>query len=138
MINKLKLFLAGLMIVPILAVGSVSAASNNPLDASCAGTDMIVGTADDIKSPACLQAQGQGSTNPVPGTIATAINIIALVAGVGAVIMVMLGSFFYVTSGGNSENVAKARARITAGLIGLAVVAVAWPVVRFVTDRLIQ
>jgi hypothetical protein len=72
------------------------------------------------------------------GVINKAANIIALVTSIGAVIMILIGGFFYVTAGGNAENAAKAKARIISAVIGLVVVALAWTIVRLVTDRIIK
>lgn len=92
-------------------------------------------------SPACKQAAGQGTKNPVAGpggVINKAANIIAMVAGVGVIIMILIGGFFYVTSAGNSESAGKAKARITSAFIGLVVVALAWAFVRLVTDKILK
>jgi len=87
-------------------------------------------------SPVCNI--GPQPQNPVVDTISKAANIIALVAGIGGMIMIFLGAFFYVTAGGNPENAAKARARITAGIIGMVIVVLAWAIVRLVTDKILQ
>ncbi len=113
---------------------TVLAASSNPLDQACSQGTASTGAI-------CKQSQAQGTTNPVSGPsgiINKAANIIALVAGVGAVIMILIGGFFYVTSAGNTENAAKAKSRITSAFIGLVVVALAWVLVRLITDRVIK
>lgn len=92
-------------------------------------------------SPACQQASAQGTKNPIAGPdgiINKAASIIAIVAGIGAVIMILIGGFFYVTSAGNQENAKKAKARIISAFIGLVVVALAWALVRLITDRVLQ
>ena len=93
------------------------------------------------QAPSCTQASAQGTTDPIAGPngiINKAATIIALVAGVGAVIMVILGGLNYVTSGGNTESTTKARQRILSALIGLVIIALAWAIVRFVTDNVLQ
>ena len=106
--------------------------AENPLADACK-------TAPD--SPICQQAKAQGTKNPIAGPdgiISKAANIIALVAGIGAVIMILIGGFFYITSAGNAENAKMAKDRIVAALIGLVVVALAWAIVRLITDRVLQ
>lgn len=101
-------------------------------------------------SPLCTQAKTQ-KTDPVAGAngvISKAANLIAIVAAIGAVIMIIIGAFEFVTAGGTGfksqvagaapTKVAKARSRIASGLIGLVVVALAWTIVRFITDRVIK
>ncbi|OVE79233.1 hypothetical protein BVY00_00970 [bacterium G20] len=109
--------------------------ADSPLDQAC-NTN-----ADTYNSPLCQQAQTQGKKNPISGpggVINKAANIIALITGIGAVIMILIGGFFYVTSAGNTENAAKAKARILSAFIGLVVVALAWTIVRLITDRVIR
>lgn len=76
--------------------------------------------------------------DPVIDTIRKAANILATVTAVAAVFMIILGAYNLVTSGGNAETVAKGRRRIIYSLIGVVVVALAWTLTRFITDRVIQ
>jgi hypothetical protein len=129
-----KFILTVLMIVSSLVL-TTQVNALNPLTQACQGKA--------ASSPACVQAKAQdtNNTNPIAGPngiISKAANIIALIAGLGAVIMIILGGFAYVTSAGNAESVTKARQRILAATIGLLVVALSWSIVRFVTDRVIQ
>lgn len=133
--RKVKILFACLMLLPALAFSAapIAVAAFNPLGEACKGQ-----AAD---SPVCQQAKTQGTTNPVSGpggVINKAANIIALITGIGAVIMILLGGFFYVTSAGNAENAAKAKARILSALIGLIVVALAWAIVRLITDKVLK
>jgi hypothetical protein len=92
------------------------------------------------KSPACQQATGQSGKGggPVVDIINTAANIIAIITGIGGVIMIIIGGFSLVTSGGNAEAVATGRRRIIYSLVGMLIVAFAWAITRFITDKLIQ
>ena len=121
------------------------AAFSNPLDQAC-NTN-----AETKKSPLCQQAQTQGTTNPVSGpggVINKAADLIAVITAIGAVIMILIGAFEFVTAGGTGfksavagaapTKVAKARSRIASGLIGLVVVALAWAIVRLITDKVLK
>ncbi|MBI4034318.1 hypothetical protein HY380_00295 [Candidatus Saccharibacteria bacterium] len=106
-------------------------AAFNPLQSACQKAP---------ESPACKQATNQGTKDPIAGEngiLSTAANLIALVTGIGAVVMILIGAFFHITSAGNTEKVAKARSRIISGFIGLVIVALAWAIVRFVVDKLL-
>jgi hypothetical protein len=113
-----------------------------PLAPAFAATDIFgdacKGAAAD--SAVCRQAseQNKSQKNPVINAIRIIANGFALVAGVAAVIMIIIGGLTLVTSAGNTENVAKARRRIIYSIIGLVVIALAWAVVRLITDRVIQ
>ena len=150
MINKLKVLMAILIIAPIFAMmAGTASAAYNPLDNACKSNG-VGDPSDPANSPLCKDAAAQGATNPVSGpkgVISKAANIIALVAGVGAIIMILIGSFEFVTAGGTGfksatagaapTKAAKARARISSALIGLVVVALAWTIVRLITDRVL-
>lgn len=113
--------------------GGGSSSNSNPLNAACQGSTS--------SSAVCRQANTQGTSNPVSGAhglLNTAANLVALATGIGALIMILIGAFFYVTSAGNAESAAKAKARIVAAFIGLVVVALAWSIVRLITDRVIK
>lgn len=124
---RLKILLLLLLAVAGLVLFSEHAlAAYDPLSEVCKNSPT---------SPAC-QPPADPAENPVLHVINVAIGIMAFVGGVGAIIMIMLGAFFYATSSGNAENAAKARARITSGLIGLVVIAFAYTIIRFVTHIL--
>jgi hypothetical protein len=134
MLHKIKLTLISLGILPAILLSSAVALAFNPLDQACQKTP---------ESPTCKSAQDQNAsgTDPIAGkggVINKAANIVALVTVIAAIIMMLLGAFFYVTANGNSENAAKAKARILSALIGLVIIASAWALVRLVTDKLIE
>lgn len=66
----------------------------------------------------------------------TVLNILQLVLGLltfVAVVMVILGGFTWLTAAGNEEKVDRAKKIISAAVIGLIIVLLAWAVVIFVT-----
>ncbi len=68
----------------------------------------------------------------------TVVNIIQWVLGflgLVAVIMILIGGFQWLTSGGNEEKVAQAKKVISAAVIGLIVVLLAWAIVIFVVSQ---
>lgn len=138
----------------IIAVVLVAAASLFPTAAVMADYNPLCPTQDSngictsgackgsaANSSICKQAAAQGTTNPVSGPngiISKAANIIASVTAIGAIIMILIGGFFYVTSAGNSESAGKAKARIASGFIGLIIVALAWAFVRLISDKILK
>lgn len=93
------------------------------------------------KDEACKGANLGGSCDTaaaeakVNSTIQGAINILSIVIGVIAVIMMIIGGFKYITSSGDSNNVNSAKNTILYAVIGLAVAALAQVISRFVVDR---
>src|SRR3989344_4031269 len=134
MINKLKIILLTFLSAGnlLFLTGPVAlAAPSNPLEQAC---NTNAQTKD---SPLCKQAASQDTKDPIAGpdgVISKAANLIALVAGIGAVIMILIGGFEFITAGGTGfkaapgaapTKAAKARARISSAVIGLVVVALA-------------
>jgi len=81
----------------------------------------------------CDPAAAKGPS--VQGIIELTINILSIVVGVIAVIMIIIGGLRYITSGGDSNNITGAKNTILYAIIGLVVVALAQGIVRFVLSR---
>lgn len=106
-----------------------------PGDTKCAN----ICAGEGAKSALCTQAKGQNKTdNPVARLLGSVANLIAVLAGVIAVIMIVIAGFQLVTSGGNSEQVTKARGRILGAIVGLIIIALAWTIIRLVTDNVLK
>jgi hypothetical protein len=86
---------------------------------------------NDARQGAGLTGSG-GSTTKLSDVIKAIVNIISAIVGVVAVIMIIIGGMRYVTSGGDSNNVASAKNTVLYAIIGLIVVAMAQVVVHFV------
>ncbi|HSX46179.1 MAG TPA: pilin [Candidatus Saccharimonadia bacterium] len=68
----------------------------------------------------------------VQKVIHAAVNILSLVVGALAVIMIILAGFKYITSGGEQQAVANAKSTLVYALVGVAVAALAQILVHFV------
>jgi hypothetical protein len=80
-------------------------------------------------------AGNQVGINPgirVNQLISNALTIIFILAALAVLFMLVLGAFSWITSGGDKDSVGKARSRIVNALIGLAVLALAYFIARFV------
>ncbi|CAN5399968.1 hypothetical protein BH10PAT3_BH10PAT3_5480 [soil metagenome] len=78
---------------------------------------------------------GDANTQSVNGVIGSVVNILSLIIGVAAVIMILVGGFKYVTAGGDTNAVGSAKSTITYAVVGLIIAAVAQVVVRFVLHK---
>jgi len=81
------------------------------------------------------------ATTPAGGinldtTIKAAINILSVIVGIAAVIMIMVCGLRMITSAGDSNGIASARTGIIYALVGLVVVAFAQFLVLFVLDKI--
>ncbi len=86
-----------------------------------------------------LQGVGQAGSNcndkGVENTIRAVVNILSYIIGAVAVIMIMVGGFKYITSGGSAEGVGNAKNTIIYALVGLAIAVLAQVLVQFVLGQ---
>lgn len=68
--------------------------------------------------------------------VRSVINIFSVVVGVVAVVMIIIGGFRYITSGGNDTGVTGAKNTILYAIIGLVIVAMAQIIIHFVLQRI--
>jgi hypothetical protein len=134
MIQKLKMLLlpatAVLVMAMPLAFSSVASADVSQSDINnglCAGSNI-----DFTNTNKSCSTNGASDANSL---VKTVINVLSLIVGAVAVVMLIVGGFRYVTSGGKQESVAGAKNTILYALIGLVIVAVAQIVVRFVLSN---
>ena len=80
-------------------------------------------------------AAPSGSTDKVQGILKDVINIFSIVVGIVAVIMIIVGGFKYITSGGESSKVSGAQSTILYAVVGLVVVVLAQIIVHFVLNK---
>ncbi len=93
----------------------------------------------DAKSEACAaigDSKCSGGTSSVQTLIKNIINVLSAIGGIIAVIMVIIGGFKFVTSGGDSNASASARNTIIYALVGLIIIAFAQIIVQFVLQRI--
>jgi hypothetical protein len=128
--------LINLLLAPLLglslsfaAVGPVFAqtpAPNSNTSGICEGVGLVGGTSDcDSGDP----------TSSVSNIIKTAINLISIVVGVIAVIMIIIGGLKYIMSSGDSNSINSAKNTILYAIVGLVIVAFAQIIVRYVLTK---
>ncbi len=71
-------------------------------------------------------------------TAARIINVALGFLGIVAVVIVLLGGFKYMISGGEQTKVDEARKLIISGIIGLAIILSAWAITSFVISNLLS
>ncbi|HJQ09226.1 MAG TPA: pilin [Candidatus Saccharimonadales bacterium] len=76
-----------------------------------------------------------GGTERIQSIITTGINIFSVIVGIVAVVMIIIGGFKYITSGGDSGNITSAKNTIIYAVIGLVIVALAQFFVQFVLNK---
>jgi hypothetical protein len=84
-----------------------------------------------------IQSSIKLGSGDIRQTAANIINVALGFLGIIAVVIVLLGGFKYMVSGGNEKNTSEARKLIVSGIIGLAIILSAWAVTSFVISRLV-
>lgn len=143
MIRRLLLGLALCMIC--LLANPLRAAAFDPFgDLSCPGSGnqqpaSCCNTNNNSQSAVCTD-KGNGSTDPVAGPngiLTKTVNIIAAIAGIAAVIVIMLGATRFITAGGNSNNVSSAKNTVIYALVGLVVIIIVRSLLVFVINHVV-
>lgn len=82
--------------------------------------------------------QTTGGSQSIASVAKTAVNILSLIVGIAAVIMIIYGGLRYITSGGDSGSVGNAKNTIIYAIVGLIIVALAQLIVHFVLNAALQ
>ena len=142
MVQKIKTLILSLSLVfafaaPVAlpAIASATAAAGADVQNSvCTGANTLQ---IDQTTQTCATATGDQTTT-VNSLLTKIINIFSVIVGVVAVVMIIVGGFRYITSGGKDEGVKTAKNTILYALIGLVVVALAQIIVKFVLNKATQ
>lgn len=81
-----------------------------------------------------IATNGDLGTASSETAISTIINTVLGFLGIIALVVVLLGGFKWMTSGGNDEKIKKAKGTLMAGVTGLIIVLAAYVIVGFVVD----
>ena len=135
--NRIKLLLTvmyalALTIVPgamLLSASTASAANSDIQKSLCSGANLQAPSS--TSTAECQTDTGTG----VNDIVHTVITVFSWVVGVVSVIMIIVGGFKYVTSGGESSGVTGAKNTILYAIVGLIIVAVSQVVVKFVLSN---
>lgn len=115
------------MVVPAFATAPVFA--DNITSGVCNG----VSEAANGSNGSCGTA-GSGSTVDLSTVAKKIINILSIIVGIIAVVMIIYGGFKYITSGGDTGNVSAAKNTLIFAIVGLIIVALAQFIVHFVLN----
>ncbi len=129
MIKSLKLLVVSTMTLGLLTVlvpARSFALFNNAKNQACNGIALQTSGAD-------CSATKNGKT--LSDILAQALDILSIVVGIVAVLMIIVGGLRFVLSGGDSNNTTAARNTVLYAIVGLVIVFLAQIIVKFVLRR---
>ena len=133
MTAKLRLSCAAFA-VWIFGVGLFSVALS-PASAWAAASDEVKkGVTTAGGKQVCKNDKGD-EVNCVNEAIRNVVNLLSIIVGVAAVIVVIIAGLMFITATGDSGKVARARSTLLYAVIGLIVAAMAQVIVRFLLER---
>jgi hypothetical protein len=135
--RRVLLLLGLVLCLALPATAVASAASYDPLSGACSAAK-DTSSADSSAKDATACDQSVTGKDPItgPNGILHKITVfVAMIAGIAAVIMMLVGAIQYVTSNGDAKQAADARGTIISGLVGLAVVAASGGILLFVISK---
>ncbi len=86
-------------------------------------------------SAACKDNTGTDPIGGTDGALADITNIVAIIAGIAAIIMIIISGLRFITAGGDSAGVTTARKTLVGALIGLAVIVLARSLIIYVIGQ---
>ena len=123
--KTIKVMLAGLLMVPALALGVAA-----------------VAPVGDVYAQSITEGANSAKGDEVPeniteedGLIKRVVNILLFIIGAIAVIMLIIGGIRYTVSGGDQSQVTSAKNTILYAIVGIIVAIFAYAIVNFVLDE---
>lgn len=102
-------------------------------------TPVVVSAQNDILGLNVINNANIGLQASDPRAVAARIINVALgFLGIIAVVIVLYGGFMWMTAAGNEERISKAKQILTAGVIGLVIIVMAWAIASYVVKTLMN
>lgn len=131
LLSRLPGYVAGLSFAIVLMGAQPALAAVNINEHTC-------GHGGTVTSSAVCRDSGNGG-NPLfgpHGLLTVAIQILAIVVGVAAVVSIIISGFRFVTANGDNNTIASARAGVIYSLVGVVIAAMAQAIISFVLYKL--
>lgn len=125
-------FAASLAMMLGLMVPLASAQTDQIQSGLCSGANLQFTDSPNVSS--C--AGETDATTKINNIIHTIVNLLSVLVGIVAVVMIIIGGLRYITSGGNDTSVTGAKNTILYAIVGLVVVALAQIIVHFTLSKL--
>lgn len=128
------LFVSVVAAAGLLGIGqvqTVGAASTE--DATAASS--VAGTKDKICEGAGIAGTDCNDKGaPLNNLLKAALNILSVIVGIAAIVMIIIAGLKYITSAGDASGIASAKNTLIYAIVGLVIVALAQIIVKFVLE----
>lgn len=125
---NITLWVGGIVAAVILAV---SAAPQTAL-----AVDFFGGACSGAGSgSAACSGNGSDTITGTNGIILKAASLMSIIAGIAAVLVIMISGFLFITAGGDSNKISTAKNSLIYAIVGLVVIVLARAIVIFVVSR---
>lgn len=132
--KRMKYFLTALFGILAISVGGASLTAHAAYD-PYGGVNCK--NAKNAQSTVCSTTRpDEDPLSGDDGLLIKIADIVSYIAGAAAVIIILVGSFRYVTSGGDSNKISSAKNTILGALIGIVIVIMARTIIYFVVNKL--
>lgn len=118
-------------------LGMVLMLAAPPVAVSAVGVfdDACSGQADSATCNSVVPANGANPLTGTNGVLLKVARIIAIIAGVSAIIVIIISGFSYMTADGDPQKAKKARDALVGALVGLFIIGIASVIVTFVVNN---
>ncbi len=119
--------LIALLSLMLCLAAPATALAYNPLDQACKAGGSSV---------ACQSRSSDTAKNGPVVTLRKVTTIIAFVAGIAAVIFIIVGGLQYITSAGDPQKTSSARSTVLGAIVGLVIIVAAQSILLLVLSKL--
>jgi heme/copper-type cytochrome/quinol oxidase subunit 2 len=116
------------LLIAVVVPAAPAFAATNPFGDTCA-----IGAG---RNSAVCQRSGGDPVTTNDGVIHRVTQLLAIIAGVIAVIVIVVGGIRYIASGGDAEQVSRAKRTIIWAVVGLAVIVSGQTIINFIISRI--
>lgn len=125
-----KLTLISLITASLLVFSPAAVGANNIADGICRG--ILSASGENAGTGTTASGCQEDGNQSFSFLVRRVINVLSIIVGAVSVIMIIIGGFRYIISGGDSAGVSAAKNTILYAIVGLVIVLFAQVIIRFV------
>lgn len=132
---KKAIFIAAVTLGLVSSVAAVSPAHaalfSGAKQQACSGANLQ----NNMSAEQCEESSAEAGAS-ASSTIQNVVNVLSIIVGIAAVIMIIINGLRFITANGDSGQINSARNGVIYAIVGLVIAAMAQIIVRFVLNRI--